>query len=125
MPEDLIATTQDLGQASGGNESLSSLYREIGLAAVAKGLNLQLNTLAPERLPLTWPRPSSAGASFSPGRRPSLTRFPSSIRAGEQGGLRRTRYMASKATAPSVWRREKLRLRNGWRTAAAASRRAG
>jgi hypothetical protein len=48
MPNDLIATPQALGQASGGREPLSSLYREIGLAAVASGLKLQLNTLDPD-----------------------------------------------------------------------------
>ena len=47
MPNDLIATPQALGQASGGREPLS-LYREIGLAAVASGLKLQLNTLDPD-----------------------------------------------------------------------------
>jgi hypothetical protein len=48
MPHDLIATAQALGQASGGCEPLPNRYREIGLAAVANGLNLQLNTLDPD-----------------------------------------------------------------------------
>ena len=53
MPNDLIATPQALGQASGGREPLSSLYREIGLAAVASGLNCSSIRLTP-----MWPRPS-------------------------------------------------------------------
>ena len=48
MPNDLTANAQALGQASSGGKPLSSLYREIGLAAVATGLNLQLNTLEPD-----------------------------------------------------------------------------
>ena len=48
MPNDLTANPQALGQASGGSKSLSNLYCEIGLAAVATELNLQLNTLDPD-----------------------------------------------------------------------------
>jgi hypothetical protein len=47
MPNDLTANAQAAGQASGGCKPLSSLCREIGLAAVATELNLQLNTLEP------------------------------------------------------------------------------
>jgi hypothetical protein len=94
MPNDLTATAQAVGQASGGWEPSSSLCREIGLAAVARGLNLQLNTLDPD---VAEAVKRGAAALFLAGYGPSLTRFPRSIRAGENGGRRKARHMASKA----------------------------
>src|SRR5271167_4502473 len=83
MASDLIATAQAFGQASGGCEPLSSLYREIGLAAVASGLKLQLNTLDPD---VAEAVERGATALFLAGYGPSLTRFPRSVWAGEDGG---------------------------------------
>jgi hypothetical protein len=47
MSNYLTADARAPGEASSGGMPLSSLYHEIGLAAVATELNLQLNTLAP------------------------------------------------------------------------------
>ena len=94
MPNDLIAAPLALGPASGGREPLSSPYREIGLAAVASGLKLQLNTLDPD---VAEAVERGAAALFLAGYGPSLTRFPRSVRAGEDGGGRKARHVASKA----------------------------
>ena len=94
MPNDLIATPQALGQASGGREPLSSQYREIGLAAVARGLKLQLNTLDPD---VAEAVERGAAALFLAGYGPSLNRYPRSVRAGENAGRRKARQGASKA----------------------------
>jgi hypothetical protein len=71
MPNDLIATAQALGQATGGCEPLPNLYREIGLAAVANELNLQLNTLDPD---VAEAVERGAAALFPAWYGPSLTR---------------------------------------------------
>jgi hypothetical protein len=94
MPNDLIAAAQALGQATGGYEPLPSLYREIGLAAVAIELNLQLNTLDPD---VAEAVERGSAALFPAGYEPSPTRFPRSVRAGEDGGRRKARHVASKA----------------------------
>jgi hypothetical protein len=103
MPNDLIATPQALGQASGGREPLSSLYREIGLAAVASGLKLQLNTLDPDVAEAVERGTAALFAAYGP----SLTRYPRSVRAGENGGRRKARLVASKARQSQrfPWRR--------------------
>ena len=93
MPNDLIATPQALGQASGGREPLSSLYREIGLAAVASGLKLQLNTLDPD---VAEAVERGAAALFLAGYGPSLIRYPRSVRAGENGSCRKARQVATR-----------------------------
>ena len=71
MPNDLMATAQALGQATGGCEPLPNLYREIGLAAVANELNLQLNTLDPD---VAEAVERGAAALFPAWYGPSLTR---------------------------------------------------
>jgi hypothetical protein len=73
MPNDLIAAPLALGPASGGREPLSSLYREIGLAAVASGLKLQLNTLDAD---VAEAVERGAAALFLAGYGPSLIRYP-------------------------------------------------
>jgi hypothetical protein len=47
MSNNPAANARTLGEASDGQSPLSGLYRELGLAAVANELNLQLNTLEP------------------------------------------------------------------------------
>jgi hypothetical protein len=47
MSNYLTADARAPGEASSGGMPLSSLYHEIGLAAVATELNLQLNALEP------------------------------------------------------------------------------
>ena len=107
MPNGLIATAQAFGQASGGCEPLSSLYREIGLAAVANGLKLQLNTLDPD---VAEAVERGAAALFLAGYGPSLTRFPRSVRAGEEGGRRKARHRASKARRSQRFPTEKVEV---------------
>jgi hypothetical protein len=48
MSDNLTANPRPFGEPSGSPRPLSSLYREIGLAAVATELNLQRNSLEPE-----------------------------------------------------------------------------
>ena len=48
MSNNPAANARTLGEASDGQTPLSGLYREVGLAAVAHELNLQLNTLEPD-----------------------------------------------------------------------------
>ena len=48
MSNNPAANARTLGVASDGQTPLSCLYREVGLAAVANELNLQLNTLEPD-----------------------------------------------------------------------------
>ena len=98
MPNDLIAAPLALGQASGGREPLSSLYREIGLAAVASGLKLQLNTLDPD---VAKAVERGAAALFLAGYGPSLIRHPRSVRAGENGGRRKARQAVTRQSQRS------------------------
>ncbi len=93
MPNDLTANAQALGEASSGGKPLSSLYREIGLAAVATGLNLQLNTLEPD---LAEAVRRGAAVIFLARSGRSLTRDPRIVRAGEEGGRRKSRRVPSK-----------------------------
>jgi hypothetical protein len=99
MPNDLTANAQAAGQASGGCKPLSSLCREIGLAAVATELNLQLNTL---ELDVAEDVERGAAALFLAGYGPSLTRYPRNVRDGEEGGRRKGRRVASKARQSST-----------------------
>ena len=48
MSNNPAANAGTLDEASDGQTPLSGLYREVGLAAVANELNLQLNTLEPD-----------------------------------------------------------------------------
>ena len=105
MPNYLIAAPLALGPASGGREPLSSLYREIGLAAVASCLKLQLNTLDPD---VAEAVERGAAALFLAGYGPSLNRYPRSVRAGENAGRRKARQAATRQS--SVSRLKKLRL---------------
>ncbi len=93
MRSDLTANAQALGQASSGGKPLSSLYREIGLAAVATGLNLQLNTLEPDVAEAVQ---RGTAAIFLAGSGHSLTRHSRIVRAGEEGGRRKARPVPSK-----------------------------
>jgi hypothetical protein len=94
MPNELIATAQALGQASGGCEPLPNLFREIGLAAVANELNLQLNTLEPD---VAAAVERGAAALLLAGREPGPTRRRRSVRAGEEGSSHKMRRLASTA----------------------------
>jgi hypothetical protein len=97
MRDDLIATAQALGQASGGCVPLPNRYREIGLAAVANELNLQLNTLDPD---VAEALERGAAALFPAWYGPSLT-----CGAAAKRGTWRARQ-----NNPRGSRREKLRL---------------
>jgi hypothetical protein len=92
MPNDLTANAEALGRAGGDSKSSSRLYREIGLAAVAIELSLQLNTLEPDVAEAVQ---RGAAALFLAGGRRSLTRDPRIVRAGEKGRRRKARRVAS------------------------------
>jgi hypothetical protein len=96
MPNDLIATAQALGQASGGCEPLPNLFREIGLAAVANELNLQLDTLDPD---VAEAVERGAAALFPAWYGRSLTR----------GAVAKRGAWRARQDNPSASRREKLR----------------
>ena len=90
MSNYLTADARAPGEASSGGMPLSSLYHEIGLAAVAIELNLQLNTLEPAEA-------VEMGAAAA-GDAPSLTHHRRSVRVGAGGGRHKVRrYLASKA----------------------------
>ena len=74
-------------------ENSSRVYREIGLAAVAAELNLQVNTLDPE---VAKAVERGTAALFLRGVRPRLTRYPPRGRAGEQGSQRKARQAPTK-----------------------------
>ena len=70
MSNYLTADARAPGEASSGGMPLSSLYHEIGLAAVATELNLQLNALEPgEAVEM------GAAALLLAGDAPGLTRI--------------------------------------------------
>lgn len=83
MSNYLTADARAPGEASSGGMPLSSLYHEIGLAAVAT----ELNTLEP-----------AEAALLLAGDGPSVTRHRRSVRVGAGGGRHKVRrYLASKA----------------------------
>ena len=93
MSNYLTADARAPGEGSSDRRPLSSLYHEIGLAAVANELNLQLNTLEPaEAVEM------GAAALLLAGDAPGLTHHQRSVRVGAGGGRHKVRrYLASKA----------------------------
>ena len=94
MPNNPAANARTLGEASHGQTPLSGLYREVGLAAVANELNLQLNTLEPD---VAAAVERGAAALLLAGREPGPTRHRRSVRAGEEGSSHKMRRLASTA----------------------------
>ena len=94
MSADLTPGARAPGEASSGRRPLSSLYRDIGLAAVATELNLQLDLLEPDVAEAVG---RGAAALLLAGFGPSLNRHRRSVRAGEQGGRHKLRRLARKA----------------------------
>jgi hypothetical protein len=88
MSADLTPDPRAPGEASSGRRPLSSLYRDIGLAAVATELNLHLDTLEPDVAEAVG---RGAAALLLVEFGPSLNRHRRSVRAGEQGGRRLAR----------------------------------
>ena len=94
MSNNPAANARTLGVASGGQTPLSCLYREVGLAAVANELNLQLDTLEPD---VAAAVERGAAALLLAGREPGPTRHRRSVRAGEEGSSQKMRRLASMA----------------------------
>jgi hypothetical protein len=94
MSDNPAANAQTLGVASDGQTPLSCLYREIGLAAVANELHLQLNTHEPD---VAAAVERGAAALLLAGREPGPTRQRRSVRAGEEGSSHKMRRLASTA----------------------------
>ena len=95
MSNNPAANARTLSEASDGQTPLSGLYREVGLAAVAHELNLQLNTLEPD---VAAAVERGAAALLLAGREPGPTRH--RRRAGGEGSshnMRHTRRLASTA----------------------------
>jgi hypothetical protein len=107
MLKDLTANAETLGPAGGGCKPSSSLYREIGLAAVAAELNLQLNTLEPDVAEAVQ---RGAAALFPAQSGRTLTRDPRIVRVGKERGRRKARRVASNGSYPSVSPWEKSRF---------------
>ncbi len=88
MSDDVTADPLTFGELDDGQpllygqRLLSSLYREIGLAAVAIELNLQLNVLEPD---VAEAIERGAAALFHAGRRSRLIRQGRSVWAREKG----------------------------------------
>ena len=94
MSNHLTADARAPGEASSGGTPLSSLYHEIGLAAVAAELNLQLNTLEPDVADAV----QRAAALLVAGDARSLTRKRRGVRVGEGDDRNKERrYLTSKA----------------------------
>ena len=66
MSNNPAANARTLSEASDGQTPLSGLYREVGLAAVANELNLQLNTLEPVLLQRYWLTMRGGGGRAQP-----------------------------------------------------------
>jgi hypothetical protein len=94
MSNNFAANARALGEASDGQTPLSGLYREVGLAAVANELNLQLNTLEPD---VAAAVERGTAALLLAGREPGPTRHRRSVRAGEEGSPHKMWRLASKA----------------------------
>jgi hypothetical protein len=92
MSNNPAANARTLGEASDGQTPLSGLYRELGLAAVANELNLQLNTLEPD---VAAAIERGAAALLLAGREPGPTRH--RRRAGGEGRPHNMRRLASTA----------------------------
>jgi hypothetical protein len=92
MSNNPAANARTLGEASDGQTPFSGLYREVGLAAVANELNLQLNTLEPD---VAAAVERGAAALLLAGREPGPTRR--RRRAGGEGSPHNTRCLASTA----------------------------
>ena len=90
MSNNPAANARTLGEASDGQTPLSGLYREVGLAAVANELNLQLNTLEPD---VAAAVERGAAALLLAGREPGPTRHRRSARAGGEGSPHNMRHM--------------------------------
>jgi hypothetical protein len=76
---------------------LSSLCREVGLAAVAIELKLELSTLGTLQPDVAEAIEQGAGALFEEGYGPSLIGHQRSIWAREKGGRQKVRRRAGKA----------------------------
>jgi hypothetical protein len=97
---DLTANPLAIGEAGGSRRLLSSLYREIGLAAVAIELNLQLNILEPDVAEAIG---RGAAALFHAGSGPSPIRHRRSDWAREKGSrlkVRRLRRVSKARRSP-------------------------
>ena len=94
MSNYLTADARAPSEASSGGMPLSSPYHEIGLAAVATELNLQLNTLEPD---VAAAVERGTAALLLAGREPGPTRHRGSVRAGEEGSSHKMRRLASTA----------------------------
>ncbi len=100
MSGDLTANPLTFGEAGGSRRLLSSLYREIGLAAVAIELNLQLNVLEPDVAEAIG---RGAAALFHAGSGPSPIRHRRSDWAREKGSrlkMRRLRRVSKARRSP-------------------------
>jgi hypothetical protein len=96
MSNNPAANARTLGEASDGQTPLSGLYREVGLAAVANELNLQLDTLDPD---VAEAVERGAAALFPAWYGRSLTR----------GAVAKRGAWRARQDNPSASRREKLR----------------
>ena len=88
-------------------EASQNRYREIGLSAVAIELHLQLNTLDPD---VSEAVERGIAALSSAGSEPGSARVPRSVRAGEDGGRRKTRRVPSQARQSPRFPKAKARV---------------
>ncbi len=109
MLNDHIAAAHGSGQATGGRERSPSLYREIGLAAVAIELHLQLNTLDPD---VAEAVERGRAALFPAAYELGPSRCPRNVRVGEEGRRRKARRGASKARRSLRFRKAKAEVVN-------------
>jgi hypothetical protein len=104
MPNDLAANPRALDEPTDSRKPISSLCREIGLAAVAIELNLELSTLLPDAAEAIE---QGAAALFDAGYGPSLIGHRRSVWAREKASHQKGRRRASKARQPRPFPTEK------------------
>jgi hypothetical protein len=88
MPNNLAANPRALGEPTDSRKLLSSLCHEIGLAAVAIELNLELSTLQPDAAEAIE---RGAAALFDAGNGPSPVRRRRSVAPREKGSRQKVR----------------------------------
>ncbi len=113
MSDDVTAKPLSFGEAADSRQPLSRLYREIGLAAVAIELHLQLETLEPD---VAEAIERGAAALFHAGRQPSRIRQGRSVWAREKGSRhkvgRRRRGGKARQSLPFLKGKPEIELRD-------------
>lgn len=100
MPDSVIANPRPFGESTDSRRRLSSLCHEIGLAAVAMELDLELGALQPDAAEAIE---RGRAALFDAGYEATLIGRRQGARAREKGSRQKVRRRASKARPPRLF----------------------